>query len=253
MSSNVRDANARHILITGGSSGIGLAAAVRASRSGARVTLVARRREELNGALAQLDGKGHAAHECDVTDYARIATLLPEIAASSGPVHALIHAAGIHAVSPVRTVNPMQAAEMFNVNVTSALMLSKAFRKPNVRADDASIVLLSSAVGVVGSSGVSIYAATKAAVASLAQSLGLELAREGIRVNAVAAGIVATPLTERLRDAVGNGGWERIAGAHPLGIGTPDDVAAAALFLASPDARWITGTTMSVDGGYTAQ
>lgn len=243
----------RHLLITGASSGIGLATAVRASRSGARVTLIARGQSELETALLQLDGEGHSYYVCDVADHSRVASLLPEVAATHGPIHCVVHAAGIHALSPVRATSPNQVAEMFEVNVTSALMIAKAFRKRDVRADDANVVLLSSAIGVVGSSGVSAYAASKAAVSSLAQSLGLEFAREGIRVNAVAAGIVATPLTRRLRGVVGEAGWDRIVEAHPLGIGAPDDVAAAALFLASSDARWITGTTLRVDGGYTAQ
>ncbi len=204
-------------------------------------------------ALAELAGEGHAAYACDITDYERLATLLPEIVAESQPFNAVIHAAGIHGLAPVRFTTAQQAAEMFDVNVTSALMLAKAFRKPSVRATDASIVLMSSAIGVVGSGGASLYAASKAAVSSLAQSLALEFARERIRVNAVAAGIVDTPLTDRLRSAVGDKGWDRIVDAHPLGIGTPDDVASAALFLASADARWITGTTLRVDGGYTAQ
>lgn len=255
MSSGVIDQRlaGHHLLITGASSGIGLASAIRASRSGASVALLARREHELEEALSALAGQGHTAHVCDVTDYEHVSVLLPEIVAQSQPLTGVIHAAGIHGIAPVRSTTPQQAAEMFDINVTSALMLAKVFRKPNVRAAEASIVLMSSAIGVVGSGGVSLYAASKAAVSSLAQSLALEFAREKIRVNAVAAGIVATPLTDRLRATVGDKGWDRIADAHPLGIGTPDDVAAAALFLTSADARWITGTTLRVDGGYTAQ
>lgn len=243
----------RTLVITGASSGIGRATAVAASREGARIVLVARREDLLDEVVAELHGEGHVPVVFDVTDHALIPAMLRDAVERVGRLDGLFHAAGAHATTPLRTVSAQQIDDLFALNVTTALMLAKAFRHPSVRGADPSIVLMSSAVGLVGEAGVSAYAASKAAVASISRSLGLELAREGIRVNCVAAGVVATAMTDQMRARFGAAGWDAITAAHPLGIGTAEDVADAALYLLSPVSRWVTGTALVVDGGYTAR
>lgn len=243
----------RTVLITGASSGIGRAAAVAASRQGARMALLARRADVLEDVVAELDGDGHVAVAFDVTRSADVASVLRDIVNQTGPLDGLLHAAGAHAATPLRAVRAQKVDELFALNVTTALMFAKGFRHPSVRGSDPSIVLMSSAVGLTGEVGVSAYAASKAAVAALARSLALEVAREGIRVNSIAAGVVHTAMTEHMRANVGSTGWDAIAAAHPLGIGTAEDVADAALYLLSPASRWVTGTALVVDGGYTAR
>ncbi len=241
------------LVVTGASSGIGRATAIKAGREGARVALLGRRPEALAETAGMLEGEGHLALPLDVTDHAAIPDALKQVREEFGPVDGVFHAAGAHAVTPLRAVTAKRAAELFDLNVTSGLMLAKAFRNPGIRAGRSSMVLMSSAVGLVGGAGVSVYAATKAAIASLGKSLALELARDDVRVNSIAAGMVRTPLTDGIRDTVGEAGWEAIEEAHPLGMGTVDDVANAALFLLSPASRWVTGTVLVVDGGYTAK
>jgi NAD(P)-dependent dehydrogenase (short-subunit alcohol dehydrogenase family) len=242
----------RALLITGASSGIGRATAVLASRAGARVVLVARRRDALEETASMLDGEGHHLLPFDLSEHAGYAGLMREAVEAVGPLGGLLHAAGAHATTPLRATSAKQIASLFETNVTSSVLLTKAFRGPKVRAERASVVLMSSAVGLVGEAGVSVYAATKAAVSSLGRSLSLELAPERIRVNSVAAGIVETALTEELRRKVGQTAWQSIEAEHPMGIGSADDVANAVLFLLSDASRWVTGTTLVVDGGYTA-
>lgn len=242
----------KSILVTGASSGIGRATAIEASRRGAQVALVARRIEQLRETQTLLEGEGHCALQCDVNDPDAVGATFQSASAQLGPLTGVVHAAGVHAVTPLRTMKMSQVASVFETNVTSALVVAKSFRSPKVRAPEASIVLLSSAVGLTGEAGVSAYAASKAAVSSLGRSLALELAGERIRVNSIAAGIVETPLTAGLRSKLGAEAWASIQRSHPLGLGKSEDVAHAALFLISAEARWITGSTLVVDGGYTA-
>jgi 3-oxoacyl-[acyl-carrier protein] reductase len=239
--------------VTGASSGIGRAVAIEASRHGATVALVARRADLLDEVLSQLEGDGHIAVPFDLADHEATPAMVRSVADAIGPLDALVHAAGIHSAAPLRTVTPEHVTHLFDINVTSAVMLAKGFRHKQVRGATPSIVLLSSTVAVAGQPGVSIYSATKGAIAALTRSLALEVAREGIRVNNVSPGIVNTELTDGLRKSVGAEAFEQIENAHPLGFGEPQDVANAILYLISPVSRWVTGSSLVIDGGYTAQ
>jgi NAD(P)-dependent dehydrogenase (short-subunit alcohol dehydrogenase family) len=241
------------ILVTGASSGIGRSVAQHAARHGARVVVLARREVELRRVLVKLDGDGHLAVPCDLLDFDAIPAMLRSVVESVGPLDGLVHAAGIHSATPLRTLSVESVQRMFDMNVTTGLMLTKGFRHKQVRGTSPSVVFLSSAVAQVGEPGVSVYSATKGAVASMSRSLALELLREGIRCNSVAAGVVTSEMTDGIRAAVGPDSWAKIEAAHPLGLGVVDDVAKAVLYLLSPASRWVVGTTLVVDGGYTAQ
>ena len=241
------------VLVTGASSGIGLSVAMHAAHSGATVVLLARRESALRDVQKQMPGDGHLVVPFDLLEHEQIPRMLRGVVHAVGPLDGLVHAAGVHSAMPLRTVTAEQSEHMFAANVTTALMLTKGFRHKQVRGAAPSIVFLSSATALVGEVGVSVYSATKGAIAALSRSLALELVREGIRSNAVAAGVVQTELTEGIRTSIGPAAWSRIESAHPLGIGDATDVANAVLFLLSPASRWITGSTMVVDGGYTAQ
>lgn len=241
------------LVVTGASSGIGRAFAIEASRHGARIALCARREDALEEVKSSLSGDGHIVAPYDLSALEGIPDLLKGIAREMGPLSGLVHAAGIHSTSSLRGITPEQLSSMFEINVSTAFMLAKGFRHKQVRDDHSSIVFLSSVAGMTGQAGVSVYSATKGAVASLARSLAVELAREGIRVNSVAPGIVETELTAGIRSAIGAQAWADVEAAHPLGIGSADDVAKAILYLVSPASRWATGTSLVIDGGYTAQ
>lgn len=241
------------VLITGASSGIGRETALRASRYGAKVAIVARRRDKLEEVLSELDGAGHVAKAYDLVDTDGIPQMVRSLSDELDGLDGLVHAAGVHSATPLRAVRANDVREIFELNVTSAVMLAKGFRHKQVSRPGASVVFLSSAAGTVGQPGVSVYSASKGAIAALTRSLALELARDGLRVNCVSPGVVRTEMTVGLEARIGPRAFAEVAAAHPLGLGEVGDVASAVLFLLSMESRWITGTSLAVDGGYTAQ
>lgn len=243
----------RTIVVTGASSGIGRATAVEASRQGARIIALGRDSARLQKVLSDLAVGDHSVHSYDLFDLDGIPEMLRRLSDQFGPLDGLAHCAGIHSSSPLRGVSADAVMTMLAANVATGLMLAKGLRHKQVRGSSPSIVFLSSAVGLVGQAGVSLYSASKGAVLSSSKSLALELARDNIRVNCVCPGVVHTPMTESLHASVGDTGFAAIERSHPLGLGQPEDVAKAIVFLLSDAAKWITGTALSVDGGYTAQ
>lgn len=243
----------KKLLVTGASSGIGRATAIEASHHGAKVALLGRRAEALQATHDALTGAGHLIDNFDLTDLDGIPDHVADIADELGGLDGIVHAAGVHSAHPLRIVDAALVDQVLRANVSTAFMLAKGFRTKSVNKQSPSLVFVSSVVATVGQPGVSVYSASKGALTALTRSLAIELAREGIRVNAVEPGIVMTEMTETIRAKVGQSGFAAIEAAHPLGFGQPIDVARAILFLVSDASSWITGTSLVVDGGYTAQ
>jgi NAD(P)-dependent dehydrogenase (short-subunit alcohol dehydrogenase family) len=240
------------VLLTGASSGIGRDTAILLSELNARLVLGARNRERLEQTLQSLNGTGHRIEDFDLASVDEIPTWIKKIAADSGPLHGLVHCAGIHSAHPLRILSAEKLEHVMRINVSSALMLAKGFRQKGCFVPGGSIVLLSSVAGLVGEPGVSAYAASKAAIAGLTRSLAMELAGQNIRVNCVAPGFVQTEMTDRLRESLSPEQFSAVEALHPLGLGTPRDVAHGIAFLLAATGRWITGSTLVIDGGYTA-
>ncbi len=249
----ILDFSSKVILVTGASSGLGRATAILLSQSGAKLALLGRRAEALEETLQLLTGEGHRIYPFDLHDTANIENIVKMIASDMLSVDALVHAAGVHATLPIKMLSGDNIGDLFEINVFSFMLLVKAFRNKRILKHDPSIVVVASVAGLVGQAGVSSYSASKGALISLVKSFALELAPENIRINAVAPGIVETDMTTQLRDKVGDVAFQKIVHMHPLGLGKPEDVASAIVFLLSNQARWITGTTLVVDGGYVAQ
>jgi NAD(P)-dependent dehydrogenase (short-subunit alcohol dehydrogenase family) len=248
---NPLDLTGRRVLVTGASSGIGRETAILLSRLGASLTVAGRDENRLADTVARLEGEGHSAASFDISRLDAIPAWVKQLAAG-GPFDGLVHSAGIHQAAPLRVLNPAAMEDVMRTNVLSAAFLAKGFRQKGCRADAASIVLLSSVAGLAGEPGIAAYSASKAAIAGLARSLAVELAPERIRVNAIAPGFVRSEMGDRLKEFLTPEQFEAIERNHPLGTGTPGDVANGAAFLISDAARWITGTTLVMDGGYTA-
>jgi len=243
----------RVVLITGGSRGIGLAAGSRFAAEGAHVLLMARHADRVAAAAASIPD----AHSigADVRDPADCGRAVAAAVDHFGRLDVLVNNAGV--IYRNRTVDVLTDAEWdetFDVNVKGAFHMTRA-ALPALRASRGTIVNVASYVALVGFAGASAYAASKAALVNFTRSVALDHASEGIRVNAVCPGSVDTDMIHAAWEAftepeAARRRWEE---KHPLGrIATADEIAAAIAFLASDDARFITGAALPVDGGITA-
>lgn len=248
----------RTILITGASSGIGRACAIACARAGARVVLMGRNRDRLDETLGMMSptasgGGTHLPLTTDLTDFDGLRALVTKAVAEAGPFAGVLHAAGISTTLPLNAATHARLDELFRTNVYAAYLLTREVcRKGNYAPTGASIVFFSSIMAVAGESGKSLYSMSKGALLAGMRSLALEYAPRGIRMNAVSPGAVLTPMNASLPHMADPEARKRLAQSHPLGLGTPEDVAHACIYLLSDAARWVTGTDLRVDGGYTA-
>ena len=239
------------MIVTGASSGIGRAISVMLSQAGAGVILIARDADRLAETASLMETGEHCSRTCDLSDDASVEGILRDVAAESGPIDGLVHAAGRNLVAPLRAMDLAEVKDVFSVNVMSIVALTKAFRRRDVRAyPEAAITVLSSVAATRASPGMGAYAASKAAVDSLVKTFAAELAGEGIRINAVSPGLVETPMTDALRAQFPEQSFAQTERAHLLGLSEPGDVAELVCFLLGTGARKITGQSIVADGGY---
>jgi len=246
----------RRILVTGASvdSDIGLGIASQLANDGANLILVGRRAEALDAARARLTApERHQIASCDLTALDAIPSWMRHLAESDGPLAGVVHSASHQGYSPLNKINAAEFDRYFSINVGAAILLARGMRQRGVAAPGASIVYIGSVAGLRGQKGRTLYAASKAALTAVTRSVSLELADLKIRANCVAPAIVRGNQAERHFSMLSIEQNEALAAAHPLGLGLPGDVAQAVAFLLSDAARWITGTTLPVDGGFMAQ
>ena len=236
-------------LITGGNSGIGLATAKTFLQEGAKVIITGRNKTTLDLARKEL-GDQVLALESDVSDLGALDRLYAEVKGTHGKIDVLFANAGVALMAPLSDVTPEFFDQHFNINVKGLFFtVQKALPLLN---DGASIILNASVVASKGIENFSVYSATKAAVRSLARSFANDLRSRQIRVNAVSPGPIETPIFGKmgLPAEVVQGMGEHFTTQVPLGrMGQADEIAKAALFLASSDSSYVTGIELSVDGG----
>jgi NAD(P)-dependent dehydrogenase (short-subunit alcohol dehydrogenase family) len=237
-------------LVTGASSGIGRATAKLIARSGGRVIAAGRDEARLNATLAELSGEGHAVAAADFADANQTAQWMTALAETHGAFAGVFHAAGIEMIRPAKLTKQEQVNQVFASSVFAAFGIAQSGSRKNVIADGGSLVFMSSVAGSTGQAGMTAYSSAKAAVDGLVRSLACEMAARKIRVNSIAAGAVHTAMHDRLTTGSTDEALAAYEKSHLLGFGDADDVANSALFLLSDASRWITGTTLVVDGGY---
>ncbi len=228
---------ARSVMVTGGNRGIGLAIARRLAADGDNVTVTSRSGERIAGLTVA---------GCDVRDAAQVDGAFAVAEAAHGPVEVLVANAGITRDQLLALMSEDDFADVLNTNLTGAYRVAKRAVRPMIRMRRGRIILISSVVGLLGSGGQANYAASKAGLIGLARSLARELGTRNITVNVVAPGFVDTDMTAALPEDR----KKAILAGVPLGrLASAQEVAGAVAFLAGPDAGYITGAVLPVDGG----
>ena len=240
-------------LITGASSGIGRACAIKFASEGARVALVARNADRLNEVVSAIKAQGGTAHaiSADVTKESDIERVVRETIAAFGAIDVVVNAAGILASGNIENTKLQDWDYMMNVNVRAPFYLIQR-AMPHLIERKGNVVNVSSVTGIRAFPNVLAYCASKAALDQLTHCVALEVASKGVRVNAVDPGVTITQLhrTGGMNEDAYAKFLEHSKTTHPLGrVGTPDEVADLIFFLASPRAGWITGISCPIDGG----
>jgi NAD(P)-dependent dehydrogenase (short-subunit alcohol dehydrogenase family) len=248
----------RIVYVTGAASGIGLATARRFAAEGASLALAdldADRLDDARRSLSEEFGVPVFTHAGDLGEDETASRFVEDATSAIGPAGVLVNSVGIARMGSVLETTLAEWDLVFRTNVRSVFLTCKAVLPAMVQSGGGAIVNIASEAGMVGFVDYAAYSASKAAVVNLTRSMAMDHAAAGVRVNAVCPGSIETPLLREFFEAAEDPDEARRLDekVHPLGIGRPEDIAAAVYYLASDDAGYVTGHALLVDGGYTAQ
>src|ERR1700720_1167463 len=254
---NVTRLQGETALITGGGTGLGRAIALAFAREGANVAVAGRRLDKLQEIAREIERQGgqELAIACDVTSAQDAARAVAETAASFGGLNILVNNAGTLHVSTIETIPEQEWDRVMSVNVKGPFLMSRAALAELRKAGGGAIVNIGSILGLIGAKERAAYCASKGGVTMLTKAMALDHAHENIRVNCVCPSIVESDMTRNLfaETEAGQQARESRLASIPLGrFGKPADIAGLAVFLASEESSWMTGSVIPVDGGVTA-
>ncbi|KRS15810.1 3-oxoacyl-[acyl-carrier-protein] reductase [Roseovarius indicus] len=239
------DLTGKYALVTGASGGIGGAIAKALHAAGATVGLSGTRVEPLEALAKELGERAHVL-PCNLGDPEAVDSLPKQAIEAMGGLDILVNNAGVTRDQLFMRMSDEDWQTVLDVNLTATMRLCRAVVRPMMKARWGRIINISSVVGTTGNAGQVNYAASKAGMVGMTKSIAHEVASRGITANAVAPGFIATAMTEKLSDAQKDAINTQIPAAR---MGTPEEIAAAVLYLASPEAGYVTGATLHVNGG----
>lgn len=246
MAQNPFSLEGKTILITGASSGIGRATAVVAAQMGAKLVLSGRNSERLQQTLSVLQGEGHIALLCELTDDAQMVEMVDQLQKLDG----VVYCAGTQETCVTRMLTSELVHRLMDTNFVSVASLNAMLLSKKKISKGASVVLVSSAAAMrIAEAGNAAYSASKGALSAFGRVLAVELAPRGIRVNMVAPAMVKTAIMEKFD--VSSEEFAEDEKRYPLGYGEPEDVANTIAFLLSDASKWMTGSELILDGGLT--
>jgi NAD(P)-dependent dehydrogenase (short-subunit alcohol dehydrogenase family) len=241
-------------IITGAGTGIGRACALAMASEGARVALIGRRKDRVEEVAHEI-GNDAIAIQCDVSKKGELADALDQTVGRFGGLNFLLNNAGVLITGNAEQLTEDQWDQTFNVNVRAVWLLSRAALPHMRKAGGGSIINIASTLGIVAARNRAAYAPSKGAVILLTKAMAVDHGHENIRVNAICPSLVETDLSAAIINQAADPAAvrrERTA-AHPIGrLGRPEDIAGLAVYLASDESSWVTGTVVPVDGGYLA-
>ena len=243
------DLAGKQILVTGASSGIGRETCETIARMGATVIATGRNAERLQETVSRLEGTGHRHVATDLVTAAG----RDELCAYLPRINGVVHSAGVSKFIPFKLISEAELRAVGSINYEAPVLLTQQLLKKKLIAEGGSILFVASIAGLCGTKATALYAGTKGALIAMVRVLALECAGQKVRANCIAPGIVHSPMGTNVEETMSSESFKEYEKLFPLGYGTPDDVANTAAFMLSDASRWMTGTTLVLDGGYTCQ
>lgn len=247
---NPMDLTGKRVLITGASSGIGQETAVLISKLGAETVLIARREEQLKETHSKLAGSGHKYYCYDLSNVDDIEKLIDAVIMGGGSIDGFVHCAGVGNTRPLKMLKPQHIKEVMEVNFYSFVEIVRCITKKNNYNHGLSIVGVSSVASLQGNQSKTAYCSSKAAMDAAIRCMAKELAPKQVRVNSVMPGLIKTAIFESfLEKGSDSEDAKNVMARQYLGVGEPQDVANMVAYLLSDASKFITGTSVAVDGG----